>query len=75
MIETVRADDIHADHLTQHDGYISVGTNDAADRCSNISRRQPGGCYLIEQRLEQVIVLPVNNDDLYRGISKSSSRP
>ena len=67
--------DIDADDLTQHDCNISVGANDAADRCGNVSRRQTSGRHLIEQRLKQVIVLSVNDDDLYRGIGKSLSRP
>ena len=66
---------IDADDLAQYDRNILVGANDAADRGGNVSRRQPSGRHLIEQRLKQVIVLSVNDDDLNGSIRKSFCRP
>ena len=48
--------------VEQHRDSGPVGEN-GADRLRDLRRGQPGGGHLIEQRLEQMVILPVNERD------------
>src|SRR6516165_3933527 len=53
---------------------IPLCADDAADRCGDIGRRKTRGCDLIEQRLEQMIVVPIDQRDLARGSGQRLGR-
>src|SRR5262245_3592250 len=53
--------DFRQDHLR-----VLLAPQDAADRRGDVSGRQPGGRDLIEQRLEEVIVVAIDDGDVER---------
>jgi hypothetical protein len=55
---------VDAGHLTQHHVDVLLAAQNAADRRGDFGRRKSGGCDLIEQRLEQVIVVLVDHRDV-----------
>jgi hypothetical protein len=55
------AQGIDAGHLREHDRRVALPSQDAADRRSDVGRRKTGGRDLIEKRLEEVIVVPVDD--------------
>ena len=57
------------DVLHQHRGVLLAG-QDAADRHGDLRRRKAGGRHLVEQRLEQMVVAPVDDGDVDRRIAK-----
>ena len=57
---------VDARHLAEHDIDVPRARQDAADRRGDVGRREPGGRHLIEQRLEQVIVVLVDDGDVER---------
>ena len=54
---------VHTDHLAETNGDISLVTQDASNRDRDIGRRQGRGRHLVEKRLEQVVVAPVDERD------------
>ena len=56
--------DIDTRHLRQDHARVLLPTKNAANRRSDIGRRQARGRDLIEQRLEQMIVVPIDDDDV-----------
>ena len=57
---------IDVDDAIHEDGRVLLVPEDVADGCGDLSRRQAGGRYLIEQRLEEMIVAAI--DDGHIGI-------
>jgi hypothetical protein len=58
--------DIHADDLGQHHLAVLLPAKDGADRGADVRRGQRCGGHLIEERLEDVMVAPVDQRDLGR---------
>ena len=50
-------------HRALHDANVAVSRKHAANRCRDIRRAQHGCCNLIQQRLEQMMIAPVNECD------------
>jgi hypothetical protein len=59
----------------EHDRDVAVPPDDAADGRGDVCRGQACRRHLIEQRLEKVIVLAVDDDDLNRGVGERFSCP
>ena len=57
------AAEIDARDFRQHHVDVPIATQDLADRLGDIRRRQGGGGHLVQQRHEQVVVLPVDDGD------------
>ena len=53
-------------HLVEQYGGVPLAAQYGADRLGNVGRRQCRGRHLIEQRLEEVVIVPVNDRDLDR---------
>jgi hypothetical protein len=53
--------------LGQHDGDVALAAEDRPRRPGDVARRERGGGDLVEQRLEQVVVVAVQQRDLGRG--------
>ena len=64
--EHLAARRVDARNLRQNDLGVPLPTQDAADRRRNICRRQARGRDLVEQRLEQVIVVTIDDHDVKR---------
>ena len=63
--------DVDVRHLGEvHVEVRDVG-EDAADRLRDLGRRQPRRRHLVKQRLEQVVVLPVDQHDFGRLMAES----
>jgi hypothetical protein len=45
---------------------VALSMKDAADRRRNISRREASGRDLVEERLKEVVIAPIDHDDLHR---------
>ncbi len=58
---------VDAVHLAQHDAHVGRVAQDGADRRSDLGRRQAGRRHLVEQRLEEVVVAPVDDRDVRIG--------
>ena len=52
---------VHAGDLAEQHRDIAVTAQDPADRFRDVRGRQAGGGYLVEQRLEQVVVLTIDH--------------
>ena len=52
---------IDIEHPIHEHGRILLFGEDAPDRRGDLRRREPGGCHLVEQGLEQVIIVPVDH--------------
>ena len=59
--------DVHAGGLGQHHGHVRLVAEDPSDRRGDVGRAQRGRRHLVEERLEQVVVRPVNDRDPHRG--------
>ena len=55
---------VDAGHLAEHHIDVLRARQNAADRRGDIGRRKAGGRHLVEQRLEQVIIVPVDHRDV-----------
>jgi hypothetical protein len=58
---------VDARHLAQDHALVAGAAQDGADRRGDLRRRQAGGRDLIEQRLEEVVVAPVDDGDVGCG--------
>jgi hypothetical protein len=58
--------EVEADHLGEQDLGVPLLAQDAPDRSGDVGRVQAGGGDLVEQRLEQVVVAPVEEGDPHR---------
>jgi hypothetical protein len=61
---------VHAGHFRQQDRRVVLPAQDVADRPGDVGRRQRRGRNLIQQRLEAVMVLPVDQRDVDRGAAQ-----
>src|SRR5262249_3937324 len=59
---------VKAGDLAEIDLRIALSVKDAAYRRCNIRGRKAGGCDLIQERLEKVVIAPINHDDLQRRV-------
>src|SRR5919206_568525 len=58
---------VDAGDAAELDARVRLSGQDGADRPGDVGRREGGGRYLVEQGLEQVVVAPVDQDDVDRG--------
>jgi len=58
---------VDAGDLGHQHGGVALMAQDGTDRPGDLGGRERGGCDLIEQRLEAVMVLPVDHGDVDRG--------
>src|SRR5262249_13188193 len=65
---------VYPGHFAQQPPYVGLGTEHSAQWCRNFCRRQPCRRHLIEQRLEKMIVVPVEQGDPAGCVSQSASR-
>ena len=65
---------IDAGDLRHHDPQIGLTAQNRADRPGDIGRRQGRGRDLIQQRLEAMMVLPVDQHDVHRRPGQSARR-
>ncbi len=61
---------INACDCAQQHACVALAPDQATNRSSDVGRRQPGGRHLIEQRLKEVMVLPVDQGDVRRRFGK-----
>ncbi len=66
--------DIDGGDFRHEDGDVWPAPENAADRPGDIGGRQRGRRHLIEQRLEAMVVLPVDHDDLGIGAAERLRR-
>src|SRR5580698_7403854 len=57
--------EVEARHLSHEHFDVFVAVQDGADRSGNLAGRETGGGYLIEQRLEGVMIFAVDHGDAY----------
>src|SRR5690606_12140300 len=62
-------------HLAEDDERVALSAEDHADRLRDIGRSERGACHLIEQRLEQVIVVAIDDDQLDGRAAQGARRP
>src|ERR1700730_2672103 len=62
---------VHSDDFSENDGCIPLLAQDSADRGSNLTWCQYRRRHLIEQRLKEVVVGPVDHNNFGWGISQS----
>jgi hypothetical protein len=53
---------VHADHFAEHYANISLLLGELPDRGGDLGRRKHRGSNLIEQRLEDVVIAPVDQN-------------
>ena len=70
---TSRALGIEPDGLAQEDRGVGVPAEDAPQRLRDLARREGAGRDLVEQRLEQVVVAPVDQRQVDLGVALRSS--
>ena len=59
----------------QHHRDVRLMAEDPADRRGDVRRAERGGRHLVEQRLEQVVIGPVDDRDSHRGTPQARPRP
>src|ERR1700758_455766 len=64
---------VHPRNLSHYDGYIALVTQYASDRGRDLTGTEHGRCNLIQERLKQVVVGTINQDNAHRGVPKSLS--
>ena len=52
---------------------VGLAAQDVADRRRDVAGRQPGRRHLVEQRLEEVVVAPVDHDDVHARASQGAA--
>ena len=65
--------DVNAGHLGEEHLHIWVVTEDVAQRRGYLARREDAGGYLVEERLEEMVVAPV--DQRYIDVARSGQQP
>src|SRR6266566_8536087 len=65
---------VDARNFRQNDLGIALPMEDAADRRCDISRRQTRGRDLVEQRLEQVVIVAIDDGDIKRRLRELLGR-
>jgi hypothetical protein len=62
---------VDAQDLAQQDALVGRAAQDGADRLRDLRRREARGRDLVKQRLEQVIVAPIDDSDVGDGAGQS----
>ena len=62
----VVAPGIDCDHLAEHHRQVLLARKHVAHRRRDVRRRQPGGRHLIEQRLKQMMIVLIDENDIDR---------
>ena len=65
---------VDAGNCAQDHVRVWLSSQNAAYRCGNVGRRQGCGRHLIQERLEQVVVAPVDHGHISVDLSQSHSR-
>ena len=65
---------VHACHVGEHHTNILLLVGDLSYRGGDLGRRKNRRCYLIEQRLENVVIAPVDQNDIRIASFQSTSR-
>jgi hypothetical protein len=60
----------HAHDIVEQHPDVGLAAEDPADGRRDVGRRESGGGHLVEQRLEQVMVVSIENHDLHRRASE-----
>lgn len=58
-------------HLSEEHGGVALPSQDAAHRPGDVGGRQAGSRHLVKQRLEQVVVVAVDDRDIDRTVGQS----
>ena len=58
--------EIEADHLGEHHLAVRVAREDPTERRRDVRRRQTAGCHLVEERLKEMEVAPIDKHDVDR---------
>ena len=66
--------EVDSNSLRENHARVLLPPQDTADRCRDVARIQSCGRYLIEKRLEEVMVASVDKSDAYRCLAKSLGR-
>jgi hypothetical protein len=66
--------EVDVDDLGHHDPDVRLFAEDAADRLGDVRRREDRRRHLVEQRLEQVVVVTVDDDHLDRLLGQRLGR-
>src|SRR5262249_44526621 len=61
-------------HLVEQDPRVTLPTQDRADRVRDVVRRERRGRDLVEQRLKEMMIPPVDERHAYRSASEPSRR-
>ncbi len=64
--------EIDSRNLAKHDQSVGLSAQDRADRLSDIGRREGRGCDLIEQRLKQMVVVAVDDQQIDRRTAQGA---
>ena len=62
--------EVEADDLVHEDAGVALAAEQGAERRGDVGRRQAAGRHLVEQRLEQVEVAPVDERDFDRDLAQ-----
>ena len=68
MVTTLTDATRRARHIAEQHPHILLMLEQAAQRRGNICRRERPGCHLIQQRLEQLMIAPVDQGHIYIGV-------
>ncbi len=60
--------------FAEQGGEVALPAKQMPHRRGDGRRRQSGGCHLVQQRLEQVVVGPVHQRDFHRGVAQRAGR-
>jgi hypothetical protein len=63
---------IEAGNLGHEDFHVLIGAKNRTNRRGNLRWRKTGGGYLVEKRLKCVMVLSIDDGDLYGGFGQSA---
>ena len=69
------AREVDAEHLREAEREVPLAAEDGAHRVGDVLGREPRGGHLVEQRLEQVVVAPVDEGDAQRGAAQRPGGP
>src|SRR6202035_249691 len=61
---------VHARDLPKDHRRVPLVSQNTPNRRANLTRRQHGGCHLVEQRLKQMMVGSINQQDLHGSVAQ-----
>jgi hypothetical protein len=67
--------EVELDSLAQHNLDIFVAVKDSADWLGNLARAQDGSCDLVKQRLKDVVISPVDYNNVHSGVCQRFRGP